>query len=138
MLNTVEKVEILKTVPLFSQLETRDLVLIALVTSQEELPPNEILCEEGEEGDELFVLASGELEVLKSDEAGRESRVATIDPGHCVGELSLFSEKPRTATLRSTVDSSVLILSAVLLHELMLEHPRLGLGMIKTLVERYS
>lgn len=137
MLNTVEKVEILKNVPLFSSLDTKDLVLISLVTVEEEFSEGELLFREGEEGDELFVLASGHLEVIKHD-GDKEIKLADIEPGHCVGELALFSNRPRSATLRCSKSSTLLILSGVLLHELMLEHPWLGTGMIRTIVERYT
>ena len=138
MLSTVDKVEILKMVPLFAGLETRDLLLISLVTSEEEFSAQEILFEQGEQGDELFVLASGVLEVLKSEDKKEPCMVAEIKEGQCVAELALFADAPRTATLRAKESSVLLILSGLILHELMLEHPRLGLGMIRTLVRRYS
>lgn len=138
MINTVEKVEILRNVPLFSNLDTKDLVLIALVTVEEEFSEGELVFEEGDEGDDLFVLASGHLKVVKKDSSGASTKVAEIEPGHCVGELALFSNRPRSATLSCTRPSTLLVLSGVLLHELMLEYPRLGTGMIRTIVERYT
>ena len=66
MLNTVQKVEALKHVPLFSELSGKDRMLIALIATEEQFPTESLLCEEGDIGDELFLIIEGKGQCRKS------------------------------------------------------------------------
>jgi CRP-like cAMP-binding protein len=61
----------------------------------------EVLFREGDRGDSLFVLLEGQAEVLKQDKAGQPRSLATLGQGSVVGEMSLLSSAPRSATVRA-------------------------------------
>ena len=63
------------------------------------LKPGEIVMREGDSGQSMFVLAEGLLHVEARDAGGRQARVNQIRPGQVVGEMSLLTGEPRSATV---------------------------------------
>ena len=136
MLNTVQKVEVLKHVPLFSELSGKDRMLIALIATEEQLPPESLLCEEGDIGDELFLVIEGQVSVERVDTQGSVKQLAVIGKNSCVGETSLFVDQPRNATLRVIETSRILFIQKILLHELIKDYPQISFGIITSLISR--
>jgi CRP-like cAMP-binding protein len=70
----------------------------------EEVPleAGQVLFKEGDKGDAVFVVVSGEVEVLKRSQAGQERTLAKLSPGAVVGEMSLISSSPRSASARAS------------------------------------
>jgi HEAT repeat protein len=93
----ISRMQFLRGVPLFTGLEPRDLLDIAELSREEEVPPGQPLCEEGvpDSGD-LFVVLAGRASVLVKGAGGA---VAEVGPGEVVGELSLLDGSPRSATV---------------------------------------
>ena len=93
----ISRMQFLRGVPLFTGLEPRDLLDIAELSREEELPPGQPLCEESvpDSGD-LFVVLAGRASVLVE---GVDGSVAEVGPGEVVGELSLLDGSPRSATV---------------------------------------
>ena len=69
--------------------------------------PGEVIIAEGEPGDSLYIILSGELEVTKRD-GDREITLATRRPGEFLGEMSLLEQAPRTASVRAVRGSELL------------------------------
>src|SRR5687768_17086972 len=68
----------------------------------EEFGPGAMVFQQGQEGDRLYIVKSGVLEILASPESGSEAApVAYLGPGEVLGELALLTGSPRTATVRS-------------------------------------
>ena len=61
----------------------------------------DFICREGETGDRMFIIAEGEVEVLKKGEKDVEVEVAVLQPGEVAGTMSLFEEDVRSASLRA-------------------------------------
>jgi len=68
----------------------------------------EVLFREGDPADDMFVVLSGEIEVLKRSRQGSESRVAMLGPGDWFGEMSIVDVQPRSATVRAVAPSRLL------------------------------
>ncbi len=135
MLSAVEKVEALVQVPVFSGLDSRDLLLIAMICSEEDLPAGETLCEEGDEGNELYLLLKGSIHIFKDTPEGRRE-IARIEPYTAVGEDSLFTGNPRNASLILATDATILFLNRLHLQELILDYPQIALGILKSVLSR--
>ena len=75
------------------------------------VPAGQVLCREGEVGDRLFVVESGELAVLKQAGSAGPMHVTTIGPGALAGEMSLLGKVKRSATLKALTDCQVLVLA---------------------------
>jgi putative ABC transport system ATP-binding protein len=86
--------EFLKTVEPFSALNPADLSGIAEAVTERHYDAGEVIIREGDEGEELFFIAEGEVEVLRKDH-----EVARLGPTDFFGEASLISGAPRNATV---------------------------------------
>ena len=59
----------------------------------------DVIVREGEEGDSLYIIASGTLKVLKRNDAGQEVDIAAIGVGDFFGEMAWFKDRHRTSTV---------------------------------------
>jgi len=71
----------------------------------------DVIVEQGEPGDALYVLLSGEVKVLVEAPSGEQAVVSILGPGDCAGEFSLIDGEPRSATVEAidTVETLVLL-----------------------------
>ena len=96
----------LRTVPLFSQLSDADIERLGQGLTELTLESGSALFDEGDIGDKAYVIAEGELEILK-ESSGRQVRIAVSGPGDVVGEMSLLTAEPRSATARARSDTKL-------------------------------
>ncbi|WP_437982652.1 Crp/Fnr family transcriptional regulator [Sorangium sp. So ce117] len=91
-----------------------DHVLQALADTLEllDLEPGAVAFREGDNGREMFVLLSGEMEVLKRSKRDVEARVAILGPNDWFGEMSILDVMPRSATVRAIAPSRLLRVTA--------------------------
>ena len=99
------RIDRLRAASVFAGLDDAQLRRIAAIALERRLDDGELLVEEGEDGDELYVIESGALEVLKG---GRHVR--TCEPGEAIGELAALTGLRRTASLRARGSTDVLVL----------------------------
>jgi len=90
----------LGSVPLFAELPSDDLARLSTGITEIDLEKGESLFAEGDEPDNAYVVAEGELEILK-ESAGRKVRIAISGPGEVVGEMALLTGEPRNAGARA-------------------------------------
>lgn len=69
----------------------------------------EIIVREGDQANDMFVIRSGRVEILK-EVAGHQVRLAMLDRGSFFGEMSLLEGLPRSATARAIGDTQLLVL----------------------------
>jgi CRP/FNR family cyclic AMP-dependent transcriptional regulator len=112
------KVEALRSVSLFSALRQRELEQVAQLADEVDLPAGQVLMREGESGSQMFIIASGEAKI---ERGGRE--IAREGPGSFIGEMSILSEGPRTATATLTQPSHLFVLAHREFHSLMDDVP---------------
>jgi CRP-like cAMP-binding protein len=108
----VNVVEILSGSSLFDMLSNDELSAVARLTTLERFEPDAVVFQEGELGDSLFVVASGEVEVLRRDQTGQLTPITTLGPGQCFGEMSLIDKEYRSATVRARSACELLHLGA--------------------------
>jgi putative ABC transport system ATP-binding protein len=97
--------EFLKGVDTFKSLTPAELTSIAEKVTRRHYEPGEIVIREGDEGDELFLISEGEVEVERE---GHE--VARLGPAEFFGELALISGEPRNATVVATAPLDAYVL----------------------------
>ena len=90
----------LRRVELFAQLPEEDLARICEGSELIELGPDEVLFQEGEEGEHAFIITEGEVKIIKEG-AEREVLLARRHPGDVIGEIALLDSAPRMATVRT-------------------------------------
>lgn len=97
------------------------------------------VAKQGQPGDAMFLIFEGELRARMMI-SGKESILATLNPGDFFGEISLFDHGPRSADVIANQESALLKISATAFQRLIQEAPQLAapflLAMGKTLTSR--
>ena len=101
----------LRAMELCRTLSDADLDAIAAIVEARDIAAGKDLFREGDPGDGLFIVISGEINVTKRAPGGEHS-LARLGPGGVLGEMSLVTADPRSATGHARVDSRVLHLPA--------------------------
>jgi D-lactate dehydrogenase len=112
---------LLRKVKVFSQLDDSALCLIQAETRRAVFEAGDTLCEEGQPGDRLFIIGSGEVSVIKRSEDGVPVEVAKLITGDIAGELSLFGQVERSASLKASMKTECWVLDFGTFQQL-LEH----------------
>jgi CRP/FNR family transcriptional regulator, cyclic AMP receptor protein len=112
------KIEALRSVSLFSDLRQRDLEQVAQLADEVDLPAGHVLMREGENGSQMFIIASGEARV---EHGGQQ--IAILGPGAVLGEMALVAEGPRVATATLTQPAHLFVLAHREFHSLMETQP---------------
>ena len=131
MLHKDGKIELLKAVPLFSHCSKKQLGEIAKIADLIDVPANTPLIREGAAGREFMVIVQGAVEVRRK---GR--KINELGAGDFVGEMALISGAPRNATVTSTEDSSLLVVTDRAFWGLLERAPDLQTSVIKAMGER--
>lgn len=133
---TLAKMIGLKSIALFEGLEPEDLAELARAGVESWFTHGETLCREGELGDELFVLLTGEVSVLQRD--GDVDRIVAIEgPGSVIGELAVLDPAPRNATVvASTIAVRALRLGGGPFRQVLNATPALSEVIIRLLARR--
>ncbi len=130
-LTTVEKVLILKSADLFAQVPDEELAEIAPFLEAIFLDPDETIITEGEIGDELYIVVSGEVKVMKG-----KTELARLGERSVFGELAALDPEPRSASVIATMPTQVLSLSNEHLLSLFEANVEISSGVISTLIRR--
>jgi NTE family protein len=97
-----------------------------------------VIIAEGDYGGEMYVLRSGTADVLLVDRKGAEHVLSTVHPGEAIGEMSLLTESPASATVRAAEDVELLVLEAGDLDALLEALPHVQRNLIRTLSSRLA
>jgi CRP/FNR family cyclic AMP-dependent transcriptional regulator len=131
LFNQDTKVEALKRAPLFEGLSRKELVQLARISEDLDVPPGKVLCQEGDIGHEFFVIVEGEAEVTRKGE-----QVATRGGGDFVGEIALLEETPRTATVTAKTPLRLFVLTRRDFRHLVDENPGVERKVLRALARR--
>lgn len=134
-LTQIEKEAYLQRVPLFSQIKSNDLSRLASEMSQTFFDKDEILVRENDSGNSLFLITHGQA-VVSVHEDQKEKEVAVINEGDYVGEISILSKLPRTATVTAKTSVTTLELSGESFKEFILEYPLVSLKLMQEITQR--
>lgn len=125
--------DVLKNIPLFQNLSDEDLALVADRLRKEEYPKGTVLFQEGDPGETMDIIASGQLVVIGRD---GEERIATLGPGNFVGDISVLLGQPRTAAVHVSIDAQLWVLHKKDFDDLIATRPSIALEMMRELSRR--
>lgn len=113
------KLAIFNQIDVFSTLTSAQLTKLAEITKEVFVPANYVLIHEHEIRDELYILCEGEVEIFRKDmDTGNNISINTLSKGSIIGEMSLLDNAPRSASVRTTQPTRLLVLSIRVLHQL--------------------
>src|SRR5947207_9541047 len=138
VLNDIDQlVHFLKNVKLFAELGPDSLSKLGTCLKTADFPPNEVIVREGAPGVSMYIVKSGLVEVRKKDPTtGIDFLVAQLSEGAAVGEMSLLTGKPRSATVSTVQSTTVFTLTRADFRNLLTQHPEISLGLARILAER--
>jgi CRP-like cAMP-binding protein len=100
-----------------------------------EFRAGDVLFREGERGEEMYVIQSGVVQILKRVGEG-ERPLATLGRGEFVGEMAILNDKPRTATAVVLEDARCLVIDAATLEQMISNNTEIALRLVKKLARR--
>lgn len=99
-------------------------------------PKNSIVITAGDVSDGLYLIESGRVRVLISDDEGREVILTTLGPGDYFGEMALIDNAERSATIATVEQTCVRLVSKQTFQQALGNHPNLAFEMLVGLVKR--
>jgi CRP-like cAMP-binding protein len=125
------KIELIKHVPLFSRCSKKELAAVAAEADELVLPEGRALATQGARGSEFVVIIEGSADVSKN---GR--RINRLGSGDFLGEIALISGALRTATVTTTSETRILVVTDRGFRRLTRELPSIQASVLKALSER--
>jgi CRP-like cAMP-binding protein len=97
---------------------------------------NEVIFEQGDAGDEMYIIVHGEVKVMISNDDESEKEVARRKMGEVLGEMAIISGEPRSASLIAAGEVHLLCLDRKSFEGLLRERPEVSLAVMRVLCVR--
>ncbi len=127
---------LLRNVPLFSALPEQQLVLLTSAVSRRGFPRGTTIIAAGDVTESLYVVVSGRLKVMMSDDEGREVILAILGPNEFFGEMGLIDDHPRSASVVAIEACELLTLSKRDFKSCLAENFEMAMTVMRGLVKR--
>ena len=127
---------LLRNVPLFSVLPESQLALLTGVMGRKSFPRGTVIINAGDMTDSLYVIISGRLKVMMSDDEGREVILAILNPNDFFGEMGLLDDEPRSASVVALESCELLHLSKRDFKKCLEDNFEMALALMRGLVKR--
>jgi CRP-like cAMP-binding protein len=134
--SSAEVVELLARVPVFSTLEAADFARIAQLAVPRRFDAGQVVFREGDQSDTCYVVYAGRVRAVHEHGDGRTITLATFGPGDIFGELALFEDERRSATVEVLEPTSALAVLGPDMRRLMAEHPQIAMRLLIALARR--
>jgi len=131
-----EIVDLLAVVPAFETLRREDLERIAQVAVPRSFAPGQLVFREGDDSDTCYIVREGQARAIRRHADGRTITLATFGPGDIFGELAMFEDERRSATIEAVEPTSVVGVLGGDMRRLMSEHPGIAMRLVVGLAGR--
>ena len=134
----MEKVEFLKSVPIFSELKDETLSQLSRTGSVQSFSKDSIILSEKEAGSALFIIISGKVKISRISEEDNDKEVilALLNPSDFFGEMSLLDGLERSATATAMDDSKIFIIQRNDFLQLLNDNPDVSIALLQELTQR--
>lgn len=129
-------VKLLRSVPLFADLEAGELERFSHVAVPRSFPAGTRVFHEGDSSDACYIVREGSFRVTREHSDGRAITLATLGPGEIFGELAMLDGDKRSASAEALTDGELLALPAADVRGLLARHPEIALKLVAGLVRR--
>lgn len=131
---------ILRGVDLFEGLTDQELERVTNICTERLFNPGEMITKEGAEGNELFIITDGFVEIVLGERSAISARVVvSLGPGQIIGEMALVDQGPRSASVRATSKPTVVqVIQRADLEALFQEETRIGYIIMRNLAADLS
>lgn len=140
-----EKIESIRNIPLFSDLEKDKLQAIAELSKEKNFSEHEVFIEQFAKSDAAYFIVSGSARIHRLTEDGHDITLAVVGPGDLVGEMALLDQEPRSASAETLQNTTMLTLSSQDFSTVLRTNPEIAIKLlaflsrrIRTADERYE
>ncbi|HEX8103111.1 MAG TPA: Crp/Fnr family transcriptional regulator [Solirubrobacteraceae bacterium] len=134
--STLQTAELLAHVPAFEELEPPDLAEVAAVAVPRRFDRGQVVFREGDDSDTCYVVRRGHARATREHNDGRQLTLATFGPGDIFGELAMFDDERRSATVEAVDDLEVVAILGADMRRLLREHPDIAVKLVIALGRR--
>ncbi len=126
----------LRNVPLFAHFTLEQLEAVSQVTREQRFLEGETVVRENDPGGELYLVLSGEVEVLREGNRSEPISIARLGAGDYFGEMAIFDNQPRSASVIVREPARLLVLAGERLKEIVLQTPEIAFQVFEVLTAR--
>ena len=130
-----QDVDLLRNIPLFRNIDSAKLKLLAFTSERLVFAPGDELFRQGDMGDAAYIIVDGEAEVTIESTAGPLT-VATVKRNDFIGEISILCDVPRTATITATEELVTLRIAKDVFFQLITQFPQISVELLRELAGR--
>jgi CRP/FNR family cyclic AMP-dependent transcriptional regulator len=131
-----ETIELLHRVPLFSALAAEDLGQVAEVALRRRFGSGEVVFREGDASDTCYIIRHGHARAVREHADGRSITLAQFGPGDIFGELAMFDDERRSATVETLEETEALAILGGDMRRLLRQHPEIAVKLLGALGRR--
>jgi CRP/FNR family transcriptional regulator len=127
---------LLARVPVFESLGSQELERVAAVAVPRRYEPGEAVFHEGDEGETCYVVRGGHARAIRTHPDGRTIALASFGPGEMFGELAMFDQERRSATVEAVDRLDALAVLGPDMRRLLHEYPHIAIKLVSSLSRR--
>ena len=136
-LTRIEKMMLIRQVPMFAKLDAEDLEELASIVEEARVMENQVLFSEGDVGDAVYLVVKGRLAIFVGGKDGRpETQINDVGAGACIGEMAVLDSSPRSASVRAIERTRALRVPGEGFKALLSERPEMSEAIVAELVHR--
>ena len=130
-----QEVEILRRIPIFSQIDAAKLKLMAFASERLTYKAGQTLFKQGEMGDAAYIVLDGTADILVDTPDG-PLRVAQLAENEIIGEIAILCDIPRTASVEAATELITLKITKELFFRMVMDFPEMGVEVMRVLAHR--
>ncbi len=134
--STEETFALLARVPTFETLGREELARVVEVAVPRRYEPGQVVFREGDASDTCYVVRSGHARAIREHANGRTIALASFGPGDIFGELAMFQDERRSATIETLDELEAVAILGADMRRLMREHVDIAVGIVVSLASR--
>ena len=134
--STEDTAELLSRVPVFAELGADDLGRVAQVAVPRSYDGQQVIFREGDDSDTCYIVRTGHARAIRQHSDGRTITLARFGPGDIFGELAMFDDERRSATVEALDDLSTVAIPGSAMRALLERHPAIAVKLVIALGRR--
>ncbi len=135
-MSDVDKLTFLKQVNLFKNLNDRALLDLAAITIEQTYPAKVTVFKEGDQGDALFIVKAGKVNINKRTQAGTEVTLVSLGKNAVIGDMAVIDDQPRSASVVTVQETTFYIITKSDFKNLLGTNPDVSLTILRLMTER--
>jgi CRP-like cAMP-binding protein len=131
-----DTIALLRRVPVFEALADEDLAEVAAVAVPRSLEAGAVVFREGDASDTAYIVRSGHARAIREHPDGRSITLANFGPGDIFGELAMFDDERRSATVETFEPTELIAILGGDMRRLLRAHPDIAVKLLAALGRR--